>query len=160
MIAASRSAGRCFERRLGVRWLLLRQVAGVRPLARGDLVAGAGPDAHHERAPRVRGAGVGGGDAVGRQEPRERCVGVPEPVRGVRVAGAGGVDHRHARHRHGARGIAARRAPARRDTLAHDDDFAHFVAGVAADDIATGRRPEPARVLPLDEAEAAVFGDR
>ena len=71
------------------------------------------------------------------------------------AAPGGGVDHGHARHRDRARRLAAGEPP-RCGALGDDDDLAHVVARVAAHDVAPGRRAEPARELPLHEAEAAV----
>jgi hypothetical protein len=136
---------------------------GPRPL--GDLLAAAEAD---PGAPGAREIEIGeervlGGDAERSDEPsedagelrRDRRVAQPRGGRGV-VGQRVGVDHGHDRHRDAVARLSAGHATRRRPFTDHDDRLGG-VAGVAADDVPAGRRAEPARELPLDEAEAALF---
>jgi hypothetical protein len=129
------------------------KLACVVPITLGEPGARARPHPHDHGATRVRGVGIGGGDAVRAEEVRQRRLGALEPIR---RGGAGGrVDHGHARHVDRPGRLAAGE-PARGGGVRHDHDRADVVAGVAAHDVAAGRRAEPTRELPLHEAEAPI----
>ena len=142
----------------------------VGPLALGDLVAAAVADAG---AP-ARGSGRrrranGSAEATRNDGDEPREVGGAEvAARRRRAASRRRWRRRRAGRRRSRSPASPGRCPAARGGRRRRGavpspmtiDLARVVAGVAADDVAAGRRAEPARELPLDEAEAALFGRR